>query len=133
MMRFLATAIFALVMAIPAHAAAPNGLWRTASGNLDVEIKACGAVLCGDVARVLANTSMEAGAGPSKAAPARTGLRILSGLRAQGELWQGKIFNRENGRTYDCQVGVLDAQQLEVRPFIVLPLFGRTQIWRRAP
>ena len=108
--------------------ASPAGVWQTASRNLEIAIVPCGQALCGDVVRVLANNTMMA-QGKSAAAPARVGLRILSDLRADGTGWRGKIYNRENGRTYDCTVRVVSGQRLEVRPYVVTPLIGQTQIW----
>lgn len=128
-----ATALVLLTVAAgPASAApaSPAGTWLTASRNLEIAIAPCGAALCGDVVRVLANTTMMAQGKASTAPPARVGLRILSDLRRDGAAWRGKIYNRENGRTYDCTVRVLAGHQLEVRPYVVTPLIGQTQIWQ---
>ena len=112
--------------------ASPQGSWVTASHNLVVTIAPCGAMMCGMVAQVLANNSMM---GPGEAAvqPLPVGYRLISNLHRDGDHWSGRIFNRENGRTYDCTVRKLPDGALEVRPYIVLPLFGRTQIWTHAP
>lgn len=115
-----------------AQPAALDGQWLTASRNLIVAVAPCGEAYCGDVARVLANNSMQAANTPSAAAPANVGMRILSALEPEGDHWRGRIFNRENGRTYDCRVRKLADGTLEVHAYVVLPLFGRTQIWRPA-
>ncbi len=121
----------ALTGAAFAVPASPAGAWITATGNLEIAIAPCDEMLCGDVTRVIANVSMT-GANAMAAAPARPGLRILSSLRADGDGWRGKIYNRENRRTYDCRVRKLTDGSLEVRPYVVAPLFGQTQIWRPA-
>jgi len=114
-----------------AQDAPPRGVWTTESGNFDVAITPCGAALCGDVVRVHANRSMAA-PGAESAAPARVGLRLLSDLRPVGEgRWRGKLYNRENGRTYDCLVTPRSGA-IEVRGYVVLPFIGQTQTWRRA-
>ncbi len=115
---------------VAATPASPTGAWLTASRNLEVTIGPCGQALCGDVVRVLANNTMAANGKMSKAPPARVGLRILSDLRVDGAGWRGKIYNRENGRTYDCTVRVLADRRLEVRAYVVTPLIGQTQIWQ---
>jgi len=125
-------ALAAFSTAALAQPAALDGQWRTASGNLIVAIAPCGEVRCGDVAQVLANNSMQAANAPSSAPPANVGLRILSALTPEGDHWRGRIFNRENGRTYDCRVRKLADGTREVRAYVVLPVFGRTQIWRPA-
>ncbi|TWO67722.1 DUF2147 domain-containing protein [Caenimonas sedimenti] len=114
--------------------AAPQGRWITESGNLEVEITPCGAALCGKVVRVLANRSMS-GPGaemtPADARPA-LGMEILSGLQPAGDgEFQGRIYNRENGKTYSATLRAEAPDQLLVRGYIGLPLFGKTQVWRR--
>lgn len=134
-MRLAAAALWlALIAAGPALArpAPLTGAWVTQSGNVTVRLTACGPAVCGDVVRVMANRSM-ADSRVTPPSPPRVGLRILSGLRPAGDAWRGRIFNRENGRTYDCLVRPTGDGRLEVRAYILLPLFGQTQIWRRDP
>src|SRR5262245_3059773 len=120
-----------------APAAPPGALgrWITASGNLEVEISPCGSALCGTVVQVLANRSMSDPGAPMTAVDARPvlGLQILTDFAPSGHgEWTGAIYNRENGKTYRCRMSVLDADRLEIRPYVGLPWFGKTQIWRRA-
>ena len=135
----------ALLAGAPAGAEAdPRGLWLTASGNLEVRVEPCGAALCGSVARVLANRSMSrpGEAMAADALPAQPGLRILSDFTpsardttpAGGSVvteWRGRLFNRENGKTYDCLMSLGPAGELRLRAYVGLPLFGRTQAWQR--
>lgn len=115
-----------------ALAKGPEGRWVTASGNVVVAIAPCGPALCGTIDRVLANHSM-AHPGEAMGALPGVGLKILTGLAADGPgRWSGRIYNREDGRTYDCQVSLGEAGHLVVRPYVGLPVFGRTQVWRRA-
>ena len=61
------------------------------------------------------------------------GLKILSDFSPAGEgEWQGEIYNRENGKTYSCKLSLEGTDQLAVRAYALLPLFGKTLIWRRA-
>lgn len=115
----------------PAHA----GRWITESGNLEIEIAPCGDALCGTVTRVLANRSMRAPGqemAPADQRPA-LGMKILTGLRPAGEdALSGDIYNRENAKTYSVRLTLDGPGQMLVRPYIGLPLFGKTQLWRRA-
>ncbi len=123
----------ALLLATPALAqpAPPQGLWLTASGNLQVEISPCGPALCGVTAKVLANHSMQ-DSRTQVAEPPRLGLKIITDLKPTGPgAWKGRIFNRENGKTYDCLVQPQGADALKLRVYVVLPLFGQDQVWRR--
>ena len=134
MKRSAAVAVLGLLSACAAQAAptAPAGRWLSATGNVEVTIHPCGDALCGDVVRVLANNAMDS-SGASKAPPAQVGLRVMSGFRPDGDAWRGRIYDRDNGRTYDCRIALQGADRLVVHPFIGLPVFGKTQIWRRVP
>jgi uncharacterized protein (DUF2147 family) len=131
MRRWFTGLAAAFLMAGPALADGAQRRWLTASGNVEVEIAPCGEALCGKVARVLANRSMS---DPGKAAggkPATLGLEILTDLRPDGAgHWKGRIYNRENGKTYDCLVSP-QGENLTVRAYVLLPAFGQTQVWRR--
>ena len=110
------------------------GRWLTESGNFEIDIAPCGAVLCGKVARVLANRSMSRSEAKEPAVKGAVGMTILSDLRPAGEgEWRGQIFNSENGKTYDCQITLPAPGRLEVRAYKFLPLLGKTQIWKRVP
>ena len=49
-------------------------------------------------------------------------------------MWSGGfVLDPDNGTTYNSKVEVIDGGgKLEVRGFIGLSLFGRTQTWMRA-
>jgi uncharacterized protein (DUF2147 family) len=111
------------------------GRWLTHTGNLEVEIGPCGEALCGTVVKVLANRSMS---GPGEMMAPKDdrppmGMTILKNFVASGEgEWQGEIYNREEAKTYSCKISLQTGDQLIVRPYIVMPLFGKTLIWTRA-
>lgn len=112
--------------------APPTGRWVTESGNLEIEIAPCEQKLCGKVTQVLANRSMS-DPNAEIATPPALGLEILKGFADAGDgEWEGEIFNRENGKTYSCVLRLVDADRLEVRPYVGIHLLGKTQIWRRA-
>ena len=110
------------------------GRWVTGNGNLEVEIAACGDKLCGTVVKVLANHSMsKAGAEmvPADSRPA-LGMQILTDFSASGSgEHDGRIYNRENGKTYDCLMAMQTPDELKIRPYVVMSWFGKTQIWHR--
>jgi uncharacterized protein (DUF2147 family) len=134
---FIRTLAGALALAaLPLHAATlpEQGRWITASGNLEVEIAPCDDALCGSVTRVLGNRSMSQPGQPMQAADSRPvlGMRLLTDLRPGADgTWQGRIYNRENGQTYDCELRLVAADQLQVRPLGMAAMTG-AQTWRRA-
>jgi uncharacterized protein (DUF2147 family) len=124
----LAAAPLAMAQTTPTQ----MGRWVTESGNLEVEVAPCGDAFCGTVVKVLANRSMS---GPGEMAadskPAM-GMKILSDFRPAGTgEWKGEIYNRENGKTYSAIITTPVADQLVVHAYVGLPIFGKTQVWRR--
>lgn len=110
------------------------GRWVTESGNLEVNIEPCAQSLCGTVVKVLGNRSMSKPGEVMEPVDKRPalGMKILTDFTGgdDGEL-RGHIYNRENGKTYDCLLSQEAPDRLKVRAYKFLPLFGKTQIWRR--
>lgn len=120
---------------IPA-ASAEAGRWLTESGNLEIDIAPCGEALCGTVARVVDNRSMSQPGAAMQAAGKQgrspLGMQVLSDFTpANGGEWKGRIYNRENGETYDCLISLVAPDQLKVHAYKDTPAQGRTQVWRR--
>ena len=145
---FGAVLLFAAAFAAQAQSASaadPRGRWVTANGNLEVEVAPCGAALCGTVTKVLGNRSMAPGGGDMQAADGRPalGMTLLkdfapvdaSDSARPSTEWAGQIYNRENGKTYRCNMSVSTegnaAGELVLRAYVGLPLFGKTQRWVR--
>jgi hypothetical protein len=97
------------------------------------------------VTKVLANKSMQPGAAEMKPAdptPA-LGMKLLhdflpdhSGDASKpATQWSGQIYNRENGKTYSCDMSVdttaIAAGELVLHAYVGIPLFGKTQRWSR--
>lgn len=118
----------------PAAVSRLTGNWLAASGNVEVEIAKCGPQsqqLCGTITRVLANQSMS-GSAKNMGDRDDRGLRILTDFApAGGDTFQGHILNRENGKVYDCILRSGGPDEIVVRPYVLLPLFGKTQLWQR--
>lgn len=128
------TAAVALLTFSAAQAQAPTGptgTWLTASGNLEVKVAPCGPALCGTVVRVLARNSMSK-PGAAMASSEGVGLKILTGLMPRKDgIWVGKIYNRENGKTYDCRISMASRDQMELRAYLGVPALGKSQMWKR--
>lgn len=61
------------------------------------------------------------------------GTTILQNLHyaGQGKWHEGTIYDPNNGKTYSCRVELKDSQTLQIRGFIGVSLFGRTDTWTR--
>ncbi len=61
------------------------------------------------------------------------GLVILKGFVFEGnnEWKEGHIYDPNNGKTYRCNLELIDQETLSVRGYVGISLFGRTEIWTR--
>lgn len=59
------------------------------------------------------------------------GIELLTNFKFNdGEYTNGKIYDPENGKTYDCKMTLI-GNQLKVRGYIGISLFGRTEFFER--
>ena len=140
----LLTAFCLAFLGGPAAAADVPGTWATAEEKSRIEIVACADAqekLCGSIVW-LKEPYDDAGQpktdrnNPDPALRSRPiiGLPLLSGFAKAAEpgVWEdGRIYNPEDGDTYSCTMTLLDDGRLEVRGYVGLPLFGKSQIWTR--
>jgi uncharacterized protein (DUF2147 family) len=61
------------------------------------------------------------------------GMTIVKGLKEKNGSYQGgEILDPDNGKTYKCKMKLDETgNKLEVRGFIGVSLFGRSQTWTR--
>lgn len=139
--RALAVAAALMSSAAWADNASPVGLWR----NIDdvsgkpralIRITESNGTLQGKVERVFLApnespicTKCE---GALKNAPV-VGLVILSGLKKDGaEYTGGRILDPDSGNVYSSKLRLTDGgKTLNVRGYVGVSVFGRSQIWRR--
>ena len=60
------------------------------------------------------------------------GMVIVEGLTFEDDNWQdGKILDPNNGKYYKCYIEIIDKNTINVRGYIGISFFGRSQIWKR--
>jgi uncharacterized protein (DUF2147 family) len=61
------------------------------------------------------------------------GYRMLSSFEFKGDnLWEdGTIYDPESGSTYNCKINLEDNNTMNIRGFIGIAAFGRTDVWKR--
>lgn len=134
---------FASIAAAAQGAPTPAGLWKTYSdrtGEADglVRIVELNGEFEGIVQKVFsppapsANPLCEECTGELRNKPI-VGMRILRGLRRDGEGFSGgEILDPDEGRVYRCNMRLIEGgRKLEVRGYIGIVFFGRTQVWDR--
>ena len=61
------------------------------------------------------------------------GMVFIKGLEKDGDTYKGgTIFNPEDGKTYKAKMKVNDDGDLDVRGYVGISLFGRSQTWEPA-
>ncbi|MGC4020942.1 MAG: DUF2147 domain-containing protein [Cyclobacteriaceae bacterium] len=62
------------------------------------------------------------------------GLVILKDFEAdkEGKVWEnGTIYDPREGKTYSCKMTLKDANNLSIRGYVGVSLFGRTETYTR--
>lgn len=61
------------------------------------------------------------------------GLENLRNFVHKGDnVWEeGQVYDPKTGNDYSCEMKLVDANTLEVRGYIGVSLFGRTDVWKR--
>ena len=125
-----------------AQAADVTGLWYDDSGRGAVEIKRCGASLCGNI-RWLREPLRSDGRpfvdalNPDQSKRRRRicGLQVIGDLQQMGDgSWDGGwIYDPKTGKSYRVAVSLKSRNQLSVLGYLGIKMLGRELIWRRAP
>jgi uncharacterized protein (DUF2147 family) len=131
-----AAAVGASLLALCGVAAAAErgnpleGLWLTQDRDGVIRLSPCESGLCGWIVGL----DLAPGEAPALDVQGRSqcGLPLITALRQTGENeWQGSITNPRDGKTYDARLSLDERDQLRLRGYVLVPLFGATQIWTR--
>ena len=138
---FVVIILFTLLSTPAVWATGLVGLWVTEGSKSKIKIVPCGVKFCGSIVWLKEPLAEEGKIkydvnNPDKELRNRSiiGLQLLVGFVASNEVdvWEGgTIYNPEDGKTYSCTLTLLDNKTLKVRGYVGLPLFGKTQIWKR--
>jgi len=144
---FVSAIVFVLLWAVAGFASAdvnsPAGLWKTIDDKTGkersfVRITESNGVFEGKVEKIYDQPGDDPQhlckecEGERKDKPI-IGMTILWGLKKDGEQYTGgEILDPKNGSIYRAKMKLLDGgKKLEVRGFIGVSLFGRSQTWVR--
>ncbi len=122
---------------IPAPAlAAPdaiNGQWITADKDAIVTIRKCGNNLCGRITKFLIippnGVGQKDSKNPNKSLRNRTilGLDFITGFKADGNKWKGRIYDPKSGKTYKSALYKAKDGRLVVKGCVLF--ICQTQHW----
>ena len=145
-MRQFLLAILFLVLTAPASYSQDDdrdrvlGEWVTAGGESKVDVYRCDSLTyCGKI--VWLRDPLKDGKpvlddkNPEDSLKSRPvlGLLILRGFTYAGDrVWSGgKIYDPKSGNDYSAKMTLVDDRNLDLRGYVVIPLFGRTEKWTR--
>jgi uncharacterized protein (DUF2147 family) len=101
-MRLFLIALLAFLLAPPALAGDPQGVWLNDAQTLRMRISPCGAAFCGTLVWLREPRNDGYNPDPVKRGQPLLGMRLLSGMmptNAPNE-WKGSAYGPEDGRTY---------------------------------
>ena len=136
-LRPAVTAVFAAIgLAFTATAAAaqdsPAGLWRVEDGKALIRIADCGGQYWGVVAWEKAPGVDRKNPNPALRTRPTLGIPVLLALKPDGSgEWRGRIYNAEDGQSYDSHIKLAGAGRLRVEG-CVLGIMCGGETWSRA-
>ena len=122
------------------------GIWNESNNDAQFEIYKCASLYCGKIHSLREPNEPP----PDRSTPGHpktdsknpdpglrnrplVGMPFMSGFEYQGQnTWKGKIYNLEDGKTYNCRLSLAGANLLQVRGYVGIPLLGETVTWTRA-
>ena len=112
-----------------------EALWLTENERAVIQIEKCDDSLCGYVYWII-DGGMEfdtKNPNPNNRNDPLCGLQILKDFERKAEdKWEdGTIYKADDGDTYNADIKLSSTKKLEVRGYIGLPVFGKTQTWTR--
>lgn len=116
------------------------GTWLTGDGTGHIQIFKQGNKYFGKIAWLKDTTNPDGSElrdvkNPNKNLRNRPikGLVILRDFQFEGEnIWEdGKVYDPQSGSDYSCKITLKNANTLEVRGYIGLAVFGRSDTWKR--
>jgi uncharacterized protein (DUF2147 family) len=146
MRTLINAALIAAVVAAPlawAQDGSPVGLWKTiddSSGKPGalIRITENGGELTGKIEKLFRTADEDQNPKCVACTDARknqpiVGMTIVSGLKKTGDDYTGgEILDPKNGKVYKSKLMVQEGgKKVEVRGYIGMPMFGRSQTWLR--
>lgn len=139
---FALGAVLTVVESRSAEAQVPSevGVWINHEGKGAVEIKPCGAALCGNIVWLRDTVNDQGQPLFDRRNPDETkrnrpicGLPVIGNVKRTAEGWdEGWIYNPEEGAQYDVAIRAA-GDRLTVTGYKGIKLFSKTLIWTRAP
>jgi uncharacterized protein (DUF2147 family) len=146
----VAALLGALASTASAQQSSVMGTWLTASGKAQVRIGPCAdpasGPICGFIVGLINPKGPEGvvvapevatdyhNVDPALRSRKVLGMPLIWSFKKTSEpnaFEDGKIYNGENGKTYNANITLQPDGKLRLRGYVGSPMFGETQIWTR--
>ncbi|HPF78790.1 MAG TPA: DUF2147 domain-containing protein [Alphaproteobacteria bacterium] len=115
----------------------PEGLWLTENQRSAIRVEKCDKGLCGRIAWIIDGGMQTDDKNPVEELRGQPicGLEILNGFTQAADdpnEWEGgHIYKADDGDIYNAEIKVLSADEMNVRGYVGISLFGKSQTWKR--
>ncbi|WP_010298595.1 DUF2147 domain-containing protein [Candidatus Odyssella thessalonicensis] len=111
----------------------PEGYWLTKDNDAKVQIYKCGEELCGKIVDLKEKCRDGKPKVDAETNVPTIGLEIVKGFKsADVNTWEdGTVRDPKEGKTYNGSIEMVNENQLNLRGYVGVKLFGRTSEWRR--
>jgi uncharacterized protein (DUF2147 family) len=129
-----------VVLVAPALAANPVGTWLTGDKKGKVKIVNCGDAICGTLVWLQEPNDPEThqpktdkhNADASKQGRPLLGIPIVLSMKPSGaEVWEGQVYNAEDGGTYSGSFTMTGANSAALKGCVMGGLICKSQTWTR--
>ncbi|MES2380129.1 MAG: DUF2147 domain-containing protein [Bacteroidota bacterium] len=116
------------------------GVWETGNGKARVKIDKVGDYYFGRIIWLKEPLSVDGkpkvdknNKDVNKRNTPILGLRLVGGFKWESEnRWEGgTIYDPETGNEYKCNITLVDKNTMNIRGYIGISMFGRTDTWKR--
>ena len=123
-------------------AVALGGIWLDDEGKGGIEIKGCGAELCGNIVWLKQPLSPEGkpwtdklNSDAAKRERPVCGLQVIGGLKKDSDThWKdGWVYDPEEGKQFNLELTLKDPNTLTVVGYAGIKLLSETLTWKRMP
>jgi len=109
------------------------GTWLVVKEDAKVTIYKCDDKFCGKITWLKTPEDLDTkNPDPAKRSNKILGMNILWGFTfSQGQWVGGRIYDPDSGKTYRCKMWLKSDDKLNLKGYVGIPLFGRSEIWTR--
>jgi uncharacterized protein (DUF2147 family) len=130
---FVSCCILAAAVLAQTTADSVLGIWLVPKEDGKVTIYKCGENFCGKITWLKNPNDLDTkNPDPEKQKLKVLGMDMLWGFNFKDGKWvDGHIYDPDSGNTYKCKMWLKSPDKLNVKGYVGIPLFGRSELWTR--